>query len=68
MDIRKGISSTVLLNISGVNIREGTSTTVLFNIRGNNICKATSSTVLFNTTGRVNIQQLAAILLALDEI
>lgn len=68
MDIRKGTGSTVLLNISGDDIREGTSSSVLFNISGNNIRKGTGSSVLYNTTGRCNTQQLAAILLALNEI
>lgn len=68
MDIRKGTGSTVLLNISGDDIREGTGSTVLFNIKGSNIRKGTGSTTLFNTTDQCTIPQLAAILLALNEI
>jgi hypothetical protein len=68
MNIRKGTGSTVLLNISGNNIREGTGSTVIFNLSGKNIRKGTGSTTLYNTTGRCNTQQLAAILLALNEI
>ena len=68
MNIRKGTGSTVLLNISGNDIREGTGSTVLFNISGNNIRKGPGSSTLYNTTGRCNTQQLATILLALNEI
>jgi len=68
MNIRKGNGSTVLLNISGNDIREGNGSTVLLNISGNNIRKGNGSTTLYNTTGRCNTHQLAAILLALNEI
>jgi hypothetical protein len=68
MNIRKGNGSNVLLNISGNDIRKGNGSEVVFNISGNNIRKGTGSETLYNTTERCNNQQLAAILLALNEI
>ena len=68
MDIRKGTGSSVLYNIKGDDIREGNGSSVSFNIRGNKICKGNGSSVLFNSTGRLNNEELAAVLYAAEVI
>ena len=68
MDIRKGNGSSVLYNIKRDDICEGTGSSVAFNIRGKKICKGNGSSALFNSTGRLNNEELAAVLYALGEI
>ena len=68
MDIRKGNGSSVLYNIKGDDIREGNGSSVTCNIRGKKICKGNGSSALFNSTGRLNNEELAAVLYAVGEI
>ena len=66
--IYKGTSGNPILSIRGNNIHKGTSGNPILSIRDNKIYKGTSGNPIYSSSGRLNIQELAAVLSALGEI
>ena len=51
-----------------MDIRKGRGSSVLYNIKGDDIREGNGSSALFNSTGRLNNEELAAVLYAAEAI